>query len=403
MSTTLRVFVGEQWPERPATRWVLLDAAGGVTQQGESDGLRWPVADFCEAVISAPEASYLKASVPQRVSKRDLPQVVGSVLEDQLLDDPDRCHLTLCGYRRDEADVLVVSRVRLRNILAQFEALGRPLSAAYSELQTLPMTSPEWIVALAADAAILVPPGQTPMALDNAADGLPSPLLAGIVEASPSAAAGFRMIVHPEPGHKVDLPGWKSALGRQQIGIGAEHRWYLLIPGAADLLHGEFASTKPRNNTWLLVRPAFLVAAAAIAAYLAVGLVQLGFSKYRTRQAETRIAELFASAFPGVPAVAPLAQTRRKLDLLRAAHGQARSDDMVILLAAVADVMGTEGENSLRELNYADRRLTLTLDPAQVARAEDWRRQLQERGYQVAVRTTPRNLTSLTIELDMTK
>lgn len=403
MSTTLRVFVGEQWPERPATRWVLLDAAGGVIQQGESDGLRWPAADFCEAVISAPEASYLKASIPQRVSKRDLPQVVGSVLEDQLLDDPDRCHLTLCGHRRDEADVLVVSRLRLRNILAQFEALARPLSAAYSELQTLPVTSPEWVVALAADAAILVPPGQAPMALDNAADGMPSPLLAGIVEASASAVAGFRMTIHPEPGHKVDLPGWKAALGSQQISIGAEHRWHLLLPGAADLLHGEFASTKPRNNSWQLVKPAFMVAAVAIAASLAVGLVQLGLSKYRAFQAETRMTELFASAFPGVPAVAPLAQTRRKLDLLRAAHGLARSDDLVTLLAAVADVMGPEGENSVRELNYVDRRLTLAFDPAHMTRAENWRRQLQERGYQVAVRTTSQNLTSLMIELDMTK
>jgi hypothetical protein len=104
-----------------------------------------------------------------------------------------------------------------------------------------------------------------------------------------------------------------------------------------------------------LVKPAFMVAAVAIAASLAVGLVQLGLSKYRAFQAETRMTELFASAFPGVPAVAPLAQTRRKLDLLRAAHGLARSDDLVILLAAVADVMGAEGENSVRELNYVDR------------------------------------------------
>jgi general secretion pathway protein L len=403
VSTTLRVFVGEQWPERPGTRWVLLDAAGDLLQQGESDALHWPVADYCEAVMSAPELSCLRAEIPQRVSRRDLPQVVGGVLEDQLLEDPDRCHLTLCAPRRDSVDVLVLARTRLRNVMAQFTALGRPLSAAYSELQTLPTDLPEWTVALAADAAILGRPNKVPLALDAGSEGSPPMLLETLARNRDSAAGDLRVTIRPEPGKKVDLAGWQKALGTAQVRIGPEHRWHSVVSGAVDLLHGEFASSQRRNSTWLLVKPAMLVAGTAVLAYLAVGLAQIAFSAYRISQAEGRITDLFRAAFPGVPVVAPVAQTRRQLDQLRAVHGLARSDDPLVLLSAVAEAVGASGENSVRELDFANHRLTVVLEPAHAGHIESLRRQLQDRGYQTTARTTPQNPPSLVIELDMTK
>lgn len=403
VSTTLRVFVGEQWPERPGTRWVLLDAAGDLLQQGESDALRWPAADFCEAVMSAPELSCLRADIPQRVSRRDLPQVVGGVLEDQLLEDPDRCHLTLCAPRRDSVDVLVLARTRLRNVMAQFAALGRPLSAAYSELQTLPTDLAEWTVALAADAAILGRPNEVPLALDVGSDGSPPTLFETLARNRGPSVDELRIIIRPEPGKKVDVAGWQAALGTDQVRIGPEHRWHSVVPGAVDLLHGEFASPQRRNSTWLLVKPAVYVASAAVLAYLVVGLAQIAYSAYRISQAEGRIAELFRAAFPGVPAVAPVAQARRQLDQLRAVHGLARSDDPLVLLSAVAEAGGADGEDSVQELDFANHRLTVVLEQAHAGRIDSLRQQLQDRGYRATVRPTPQNLPSLVVELDMTK
>lgn len=401
MTTTLRVFVGEHWPEQPSTRWTLIGAAGNVLQQGESDALRWPVAEYCEAIISAPEVSCLRAAIPARVARRDLPDVVAGVLEDQLLEDPDRCHLTVSRHRRDSADVLVIGRDRLRNIVAQFTALGRPLSAAYSEVRILHAERHEWVVALARDGVIICRPHEVPLVVDGTEDGTPPVLLATIVKDPRSRTADFKILIRAEAGKEVDLAAWKAMLRTEHVRIGPEYRWYSLSDSSADLLHGEFASRLRRNNSWLLIRPAALVAASFLLAYLVVALFQILLSSYRISHAEGRIEELFAATFPGVPAVSPVAQTRRQLDQLRAAHGLARSDDALVLLSALSGVLGANGENSLKELSYSEHKLTLVFDSAQASRIDGLRQQLQDRGYQATVLAA--EPPTLAIELDMTK
>jgi general secretion pathway protein L len=400
VSTILRVFVGESWPEHPATRWVQIDAAGEVLQRGESDALRWPAADYCEAVISAPEVSWLSGTVPPGVSRRDLPQIIAGVIEDQLLDDPDRCHLTVCSRNGNAAQVLVVSRARLRNVITQFAALNRPLAAAFSELEVVSVDPTGWTVALAADAAILARPSMTPLVLDVSDDGTPPELLVTLIADDPKPAT---ITIRPETGKKVDLTVWKERLKADGVRIGADHCWHAVPRDATDLLHGEFASREKRNNWWLIIKPAIIVAAAAMVAYLAVGLAQIAYSSYKISRAESRISELFSAAFPGVPAVAPIAQTRRNLDQLRSSHGLARSDDALVLLAAVADAVGAEGADSMHKLTYSNRQLTVFLEPAMAGRIEDLKRSLVDQGFQVDVKGSEQNNLALLIKRDMTR
>lgn len=402
MSTTLRIFVGEHWPEQPSTRWTLIGEAGNVVQQGESDALRWPAADYCEAVISASEVSCLRAAIPERVARRDLPTVVAGVLEDQLLDDPDRCHFTVCRHRRDSADVVVIARDRLRNILAQFTALGRPLSAAFCELRVLPAERHEWVVALARDGVIVSRPHEVPLVVDGVDDGTPPALLVTLAKDPRSKPANLRILIRAEAGKEVDLAAWKGMLRTENIRIGPEYRWYSLTESSVDLLHGEFASRLRRNSTWPLVKPAALLALAFLVASMAVGLIQTMLSTYRIHQAEGRMAELFATSFPGIPAMAPVAQTRQRLDQLRSVHGMSRHDDVLVLVAALAAVMGTGGENAVTDLKYADRRLTISFDPAQADRLNGYRQLLADQGYRVTANTDGR-LPGMTIELDTSK
>lgn len=402
MSTILRVFVGEHWPAQPSTRWTLIGEAGNVVQQGESDALRWPAADFCEAVISAADVSCLRAAIPERVARRDLPNVVAGVLEEQLLEDPDRCHFTVSRHRRDSADVVVIARDRLRNVLAQFTALGRPLSAAYSELRVLPGEKHEWVVALARDGVIVSRPHEVPLVVDGVDNGIPPALLVTLAKDPRSKASSLRLLIRAEAGKEVDLAAWKGMLRTEHIRIGSEYRWYSLSDSSVDLLHGEFASRLRRSSVWPLVKPAALLAMAFLGAWVAVGLIQSMLSAYRIHQAEGRMTDLFAASFPGVPAVAPVAQTRQRLDQLRSVHGMSRRDDALVLLAALAGAMGTSGENSVTELKYADRRLSVTFDSAQADRLDGYRQQLVDQGYRVTTNTDGR-VPGMTIELDTSK
>lgn len=402
MSTTLRVFVGEQWPERPSTPWVLLDAAGEVLEKGESDALRWPAADYCEAVITAASMSCLRVEVPPGISRRDLPQVVAGIVEDQLFDDVERSHLTLLTRQQNVVDVLIIARVRLRNIVAQFIALQRPLAAAYSELQALPTASGEWTVALASDAVMLARPGFVPVVLDGADDGMPPALFEALVRdvAGPDRP---QLEIRPAPGRKVDSGGWKMALGSEHVSVGAEYNWYALPSGAPSLLHDEFVSKQRRNPFWQLIKPAMAVAAAALLAYVVVGLALLGWQSVGISRAESRITQLFRSSFPGAPVVAPLAQARRSLDQLRGTHGMARSDDALTLLAAFADECGADATEAVRSITFRERRLTIVLEPQLAGKAEAIRQRLSERGYQVVAATTAEGQPSLAIAPETTR
>jgi type II secretion system protein L len=404
VSTTLRVFVGEHWPERPATHWALVGATGDLLQQGESDALRWPAADFCEAVISAPQVSWLRASIPDRVSRLDLPQVVASALEDRLLDDPEQCQLTPCGRQRGTADVLVISRARLRNVVAQFAALNRPLSAVYSELQSQQALGPERTVTIASEAAVLSRPGDVSLVLDLSAEGDIPPLVEPLVQV-PEGASDSAVVVRPEPGKAFDLAKWKAALNTEKVTVGPDYHWYRLDSRAADMLHGEFEPLQRRSGIWLLVKPPLTVAAAALSAYFVVALFQLGSQYYRVSQLDGRIAALFRGTFPDVPIMAPFAQTRRYLDALRASQGLLRSDDALSLLAAVSEVLGADGKDAVRSVTYENRRLTVVFAPSVSPRLDSLRRQLMARGFLVTPGAVAQNSNSpsLIVEPDLTR
>jgi general secretion pathway protein L len=396
VTTTLRVFVGERWPLEPISRWALFDAAGELQRTGESGPSHWPAADQCEAVISAPQVACLRAPCPERISRRDLMTVVASTLEDRLLDDIDQCHLTVCGRRRGATDVLVIARARLRNVLAQFAALGRPLSAAYSELQTECGTEQGWMLAMADDGAILHRPEQPPLTLDVAGDLPPAalpPLLASARAQGSEPALG----VSPRPGQSLDLGQWGSLLDLQAVTLGPEYHWYDVAKGAADLLHDEFASSQPGGASWRAIRPILGAAAALICIQVVVGLLQVGWQHHVISGTEARMAQLFRASFPKLPMVAPLAQTRQQLDQLRTVHGQLRSDDALVLLAAVADVLGADALDAIGELSYENRSLSLLLQPQAAARIGDLQRQLAVRGYATALRPAADGRSWLTV------
>jgi general secretion pathway protein L len=403
VSTTLRIFIGEHWPERPSTRWALMSATGELIRQGESDGLHWPTAEVYEAVLSAPQVSCLRAQIPERVSKPDLPRVVASAIEDRLLEDPDQCHLTLYGRQKGTVNVLVVSRARLRNVLAQFGALRRPLSALYSELQFHSLSAREWLVVLATNVAILSRPEETPLVLDLPDDGMPPPLLQALLGNVRAEDGEPELKVRAEPGRNVDLVNWRTLLHTQKVTIGPEYAWYRLDSKATDLLHGEFASRQRRSGVWLLVKPAVVIAALFLLTYVAVGIVQLGLQYYRVSQLDGRMTELFRAAFPNVPVMAPSAQTRRSLDHLRATHGLLRSDDALTLLAAVSEVLGSEGQDAIQEVKYENHRLTVIFPSGQAERMDSLRRQLTARGYLVTANAAPQGLPSFVVEPDLTR
>ena len=327
--TSLRVRIGEQWPQDLRAPWALLDDAGQLSQSGEGEPGQWPAASRCELILSAAQASWLQASLP-KLPRGERASALAYALEDRLVREPDSQHLTPLGPLQGRVDVLVMARDRLRQVLAPLAVAGHQVAAAYSELQVA-ASGPGAHLTVYSDGAVLRVDDGPPLALD--VDGeRPPPMLATLMEAVPRGE-GARLTVHAPV--KTTLPWLPAAEARP----GAPRTWYDRPDDAVSLLHGEFAPRRAGDQWLRRLRPAALALLVLMLADVAVALGQWGWLRYRLAAREQDIATAFASAFPGTPLVDAGLQVRRQLDATRAAAGQLRSDDALALMADLAEAM----------------------------------------------------------------
>ena len=78
---------------------------------------------------------------------------------------------------------------------------------------------------------------------------------------------------------------------------------------------------------------------------------------------------------------------QRQLDLLRGQFGQLRSDDALVLLAAIGDALGADGRDSLQSLRYEEGNLEVGLTPLVAARVTGIRGQLAVQGFNAEGKT----------------
>nr|MBL8412420.1 hypothetical protein [Dechloromonas sp.] len=356
MTTRLLLRIEEHWPARPEAAWVLLGHGGEVCAEGESDPRHWPGADECWVILAGPQCVWLETRLP-RAARRDAQRLLGYALEDRLLGDPDSQHLTVSHRRRDagnseQVGVLVVARERLRELLAQFAALGRPLTRCVSEVQLAPSSADAWHVSVAGGTAIVRPAPDTGFAAD--VDLLPAVLDTQLAAARAANREPQRIVLHRAAGSIQPCPGEIPGLVDGQV-----YRWWQGAPIADNLLHDEF-SVPGARPAWLAgLRTPVLMALAASVIWLLGSLGEIIWQRHQLAGIEARLTRTFQSAFPNSPPIAPLAQMRRQLNDERARHGLLRDDDALALLAAVADLLGTEATDHLAGLGYADGRLEL--------------------------------------------
>ncbi len=374
MSTRLLLALDEQWPARPDCPWVLLGADGRPLAEGHAEPRHWPAAAECEVVLTGPQCLWLEVPLP-RGARRDLPRLLAYALEDRLLKDPDTQHLTLSHRRpaddgeRDLAGVLVVARERLRQLVAQLAAIGRPPRRVLAEVQTAPAGSDAWQLSLSAGGAILRGSPTTGLALDT--DLLAALLARQAATARAANSAPGHVDVHLAPGCPPPDLAALQADSALDIRSAAPYLWWQGADRkATNLLHGDFAFRDSGAGRLGKLRPALAVGAGALAVWLLASVGEALWLRHSLGQTGERIERVYRSTFPGSPVVAPAAQMRQQLNLERARHGLLRDDDALALLAQAAEALGTDAAGGIATLRFEDGRLDLTLAGPAAARAE---------------------------------
>jgi len=358
MARQLIVYLSDTWPQTPQAPWVLLDDNGHRLDSGHTEVRHWPAADTCQAVLGGAQCVCLQLALP-RAPRREEDKLLRYVLAERLLGEVDQQHLSVIARQRTDSgqtlSLAVVTRLRVRTLVAQFSALGRPLDKLVAALDT--PSNDGCRLDIAADGSLLLHhPGES-LACDP---GWLTEALRQVLPTDDKVSPPKLTIRH--------FPEEDPTIGRQEARAAGwltthdiEWPWWQEAQAAHNLLHGEFAPRQHNGTlTGRLRLPLWLVALSGIV-WLAGTGGELLWQRWQLADTRQRTEQVFRLALPGLPAISPEAQLIKQLDRQRERHGELRSDDFLALLASWLQAVGTNAEDAIETLRYADGQLTLTL------------------------------------------
>ena len=352
---------------------------GVQPREGRAAPALLPRADELVAVLPAQDLSWHRVTCPRAAAAKLAPALAG-VLEDAVLDDPQRLHFALePGARGGEsAWVAATDRSSLAAAIATLESAGQrvdrvvpaawPVEPAHGHFHgsagALRLT---W--AHAGGVLDLPLQGGLVRAL------LPEPLPADVRFSATPAAAGE---AERWLGHSLGVQGasdraigaLRSPWNLRQFGLAPRHRGLAVLREALRSVLG----------------PSWRPARWGVAALVAVQLLGLNLAAWQqstrlaTRRAE--MTRLLTATHPQVRAVLdPALQMQRETDLLRVAAGRSGEADLEAALQVAASAWGAHGP--VQSLQFEAGSLTLAVPGWSEAEIAALRLRIAPTGWQV--------------------
>ncbi|SAL15001.1 type II secretion system protein L [Caballeronia cordobensis] len=394
----------EEW-HLPDLPFLLLDKRGEPQRAGRAALGLLPRASSTVLIVAARDTLLLAASVPPLKGPR-LRQALPNVVEDQLIQDPQTCHIAVDPLELADGKrvVAVIDRGWFRFVLGAFSGAGHRNVKAVPATRCLPVpaasapeegeqtaaaptpfiaglfghvvsTAPALIGEMAAPSPAASGTPRIEIAIargERAALGEGLALPADSIEATLAALAGD----HPATLYSlVDLPGDEPRLsgsrnaaaaiaGAQPIAFEALAR--NALASRFDLCQFEFAAQPWRLDRATVRRlrvPIALVAASVIVSVIGVNVQWLQLARQRDA-ISAQMTELLLNAFPKTTVVLDAPdQMARNLDRLRVASGQLSPSDFLSLADGLARSLGPVPVNGVAGLDYRDRHLEVTFKP----------------------------------------
>lgn len=424
--STLIVLLPPRDPAVPSQEWqlpelpfVLLDKSGRTQRAGRSALALLPRASSTVLMVAARDLLMMPATLPPLKGPR-LRQALPNIVEDQLIQDPQTCHIALDPQPLGKGRHLlaIVDRGWFRFICEAFASAGHRSVRAVPVTRCLP---PPPVAATPLEDAEVASDALKPAVAAKLAAGLPiappSPVVAAVLGTVVSTAPALLAEIAPDSSTtRVELA---IARGMQGEGLAvpatavnatlaalsgdAPVLLYLLteVPGnepgmgssAQAKLAAQVSGTRPfpfeqlarralecrfdlcqfefATQPWRLDRatlrrlrlPALLAAAALVVAIVGAN-VQWMMLAHQRDAINTQMTELLLNTFPKTTVVLDAPdQMSRQMQQLRVAAGELSPDDFLSLAAGLARSLGPVPVNGIAALDYHDRRLDITFKP----------------------------------------
>ena len=383
--------------EAPAS-WLIVDANGARSGPVHSG----PVADALglaqerRVVLLLPgsEVTLAEPELPMRGGAR-FAQAVPFALEEQLASDVELLHFAV-GARPVGAagtPVAVVSRATLERWLAQVDAAGIELAAAYADSLAVPAAG-AGLTLLLDDGALYVRRADSlPYVLDaEPLDGaLELVLGAGVVEAETGEHVTFYSGTAEYERQRDTIEGLRSRTATLQVKLLPDGPLPLLaaqaVTGAGvNLLQGTYAPRSSLGNRlrqWRL--PAALAAALALL-FIGSQAATWWQQSRKERALDAEIAQVFAQALPGQPVVDVRAQ-------LQGALGSAggAGNGLLAAMSALAQAMAQAPAARIEAVSFRGNALELRLTAPTIESLDGIKQGMSRDGIQAEIQSaTPR-------------
>ncbi|KGC74630.1 type II secretion system protein L [Burkholderia pseudomallei] len=386
-----------QWPELP---FALVDKSGHTQRAGRAALALLPQAATTVLIVAARDLLMLEQALPPLKGPR-LKQALPNIIEDQLIQDPQGCHIAvdpaaLDGGRRVLA---VIDRAWFKFIVDAFTAAGhrhlravpvtrclppatRRDAAAAAETEAvadvaLGLAATEHAPSLAEEPAALLPQApsapRVELALARGAlgEGFAAPVSSAVATLE-ALANGTPLELYElgEPGAEPQLASVRPLDDKRLLPGAAIWPFDALVRRALDSrfdlcqFEFEFAPWRFDRATFMRLRLPLALAATTLAIAV-IGANAHWWKLSRERDAlAAQITETLLSTFPKTTTVLdPAAQMTRQLDRLRIAAGELSPNDFLSLASGLARSLGPLPPNGIASLDYHDRRLDVGFKP----------------------------------------
>ena len=384
----------EEWhlPELP---FLLLDKRNVTQRAGRAALGLLPRASATVLIVAARDLLLTAALMPPLKGPR-LRQALPNVVEDQLIQDPQTCHIAvdpvaLASGRRVLA---VIDRGWFRFVLEAFANAGHRNVKAVPAMRCLPLhesdaDTPNPFVAgvlgevIATAPALLGGEALTPamsaaprveIAIargEHAALGEGLAIPADAVTSTLTALAGAQPMtlyaLRDVPGAEPRL----ASISTRAVIPGAEPLTFETLARNAlanrfDLCQFEFAAQPWRLDRATMRRlkvPVALLAGALVVSMIGINIQWIQLARQRDA-INAQMTELLLNTFPKTTVVLDAPdQMSRQLDRLRLASGQLSPSDFLSIADAFARALGPIPVNGIAALDYRDRKLDVTFKP----------------------------------------
>jgi general secretion pathway protein L len=424
--STLIVLLPPRDPAVPSQEWqlpelpfVLLDKSGRTQRAGRSALALLPRASSTVLMVAARDLLMMPATLPPLKGPR-LRQALPNIVEDQLIQDPQTCHIArdpqpLSKGRRLLA---IVDRGWFRFICEAFAAAGHRSVRAVPVTRCLP---PAPVVATPLEDVELASAELQPAVAAKLAAGLPiappAPVVAAVLGTVVSTAPALLAEIAPDSSTtRVELAIARGSQGEglavpatavnatlaalagdapvslylltevpgnePGMGLSAQAKLAAQVTGTRplpfeqlarralecrfDLCQFEFAAQPWRLDRATLRRlrlPALLAVGALVVAIIGAN-VQWMMLAHQRDAINTQMTELLLNTFPKTTVVLDAPdQMSRQTQQLRVAAGELSPDDFLSLASGLARSLGPVPVNGIAALDYHDRRLDVTFKP----------------------------------------